>query len=156
METIQLDFDPVEIRYEELLQMFFHNHSPEYNIMVRQYASAIFYHDEEQRKQAEAALQREEAAQGCKLYTQILPYEKLYIAENYHQKYYLQMVELLKNDLRKNYASFRELVDSTAAARINGYVKGQGSTKQLLQEIDGFGLSDKGRKRLLEIVDSYE
>lgn len=156
METIQLDFDPVEIRYEELLQMFFHNHSPEYNIMVRQYASAIFYHDEEQRKQAEAALQREEAAQGCKLYTQVLPYEKLYIAENYHQKYYLQMVELLKNDLRKNYASFRELVDSTAAARINGYVKGQGSTKQLLQEIDGFGLSDKGRKRLLEIVDSYE
>ncbi len=156
METIQMDFDPSEISYEELLKIFFYNHSPEYNIAVRQYASAVFYHDEVQRQRAEAALQREEAAQGCKLYTQILPYEKLYLAENYHQKYYLQMVDLLKNDLRKNYASFRELVDSTAAARVNGYVKGQGSLKQLMQEIDRFGLSDKGRKRLIEIVDSYE
>jgi peptide-methionine (S)-S-oxide reductase len=156
METLQLDFDPAEVPYEELLQLFFHHHSPEYNIMVRQYASAIFYHHEEQRQQAEAALQREEAARGCRLYTQILPYEKLYIAENYHQKYYLQMVVLLKNDLKKNYPSFGEMVDSTAAARINGYVKGQGSMKQLLEEIDSFGLSDKGRKRLIEIVDSYE
>ena len=156
METIQMDFDPSEVSYEELLKIFFYNHSPEYNIAVRQYASAVFYHDEVQRQQAEAALQREEAAQGCELYTQILPYEKLYLAENYHQKYYQQMIDLLKNDLRKNYASFRELVDSTAAARINSYVKGQGSLKQLMQEIEDFGLSDKGRKRLIEIVDSYE
>lgn len=155
METIQLDYNPEEITYEELLKIFFDGHSPEYDISVRQYQSAIFYHDEEQKQAAAAALQKEEQAKGSQLYTQLMPYKKLYLAEGYHQKYYLQLVDMLKADVRKNYTDFMAFVNSTAAARINGYIKGAGSMEQLLQEIDTFNLSEKSRKRLIEIVESY-
>jgi peptide-methionine (S)-S-oxide reductase len=61
----------------------------------------------------------------------------------------------LKNDIKKHYPNFKDFVDSTAAARINGYIKGVGTMEQLNEEIDMLGLSEKGKKRLIEIVDSY-
>jgi peptide-methionine (S)-S-oxide reductase len=137
------------------LQLFFENHSPEYNISARQYISVIFYQDEKQREAAVKALAEVQEKSGVKLYTQVLPYEKIYLAEAYHQKFYLQQVDLLKNDVKKHYLNFKDFVDSTAAARINGYVKGVGTMGQLNEEIDLLGLSEKGKKRLIEIVDSY-
>ncbi|MDF2591606.1 MAG: Methionine sulfoxide reductase [Clostridia bacterium] len=150
-----MDYNPEEITYEELLQIFFDNHSPEYNVSARQYISVIFYQDEKQLEAATKALIQTQEKRGEKIYTQILPYEKIYIAETYHQKYYMQRVDLLKNDIKKHYPKFKDFVDSTAAARINGYVKGLGTMNQLMGEIDKLGLSDKGKKRLIEIVDSY-
>ncbi|MDF2891931.1 MAG: Methionine sulfoxide reductase [Clostridia bacterium] len=150
-----MDYNPEEITYEELLQIFFDKHSPEYNVPVRQYMSAIFYHDEKQLESAASALAKEQEKRGIKLFTKILPYEKIYMAENYHQKYYLQLVDLLKSDIKKHYPDFKDFVDSTAAARINGYLKGLGTMDMLMEEIETFGLSEKGKKRLIEIVDSY-
>ena len=149
-----MDYNPEEITYEELLLMFFDNHSPEHNISARQYASVIFYQDEKQLEAATKVLVQEQEKRGIKLYTQILPYEKIYLAEAYHQKYYMQQVDLLKNDIKMHYMNFKDFVDSTAAARINGYVKGVGTVEQLAMEIDLLGLSEKGKKRLIEIVDS--
>jgi len=122
---------------------------------VRQYASAIFYHDENQKTAAMEALSKEQDKRGVKLYTLIMPYEKLFLAEGYHQKYYLQLVDILKSEMKNHYPKLKDFIDSTAAARINGYLKGLGTTEDLLEEIDYLGLSDKGKKRLLEIVDSY-
>lgn len=150
-----MDYNPEEVTYEELLEIFFDNHSPEYNISVRQYISVIFYQDEKQLDAATKALSQEQEKRGVKLYTQILPYEKIYMAESYHQKYYMQQVDLLKNDIKKHYPKFKDFVDSTAAARINGYAKGLGTMEQLMGQIDLLGLSEKGKKRLIEIVDSY-
>ena len=155
IETIQMDYNPEEITYDELLQLFFENHSPEFNAPVRQYMSVIFYQDEIQLEAATKALAKEQQKRGVKLYTQIIPYKKIYLAEAYHQKYYLQLVDLLKNDIRKHYLNFKDFVDSTAAARVNGYLKGVGTRSQLDLEIDLLGLSEKGKKRLIEIVDSY-
>ncbi len=101
------------------------------------------------------ALAQEQEKRGEKLYTLIMPYERIYIAEAYHQKYYLQQVDLLKSDIKKYYPKFKDFVDSTSAARVNGYLKGLGTMEQLMGEIDMLGLSDKGKKRLIEIVDSY-
>ena len=150
-----MDYNPEEVTYEELLKIFFDNHSPHYSVPTRQYMSAIFYQDEKQLELATKALLQEQEKRGVKLYTQILPYKEMYLAEAYHQKYYLQLVDLLKNDIKKHYPKFRDFVDSTSAARINGYVKGLGNMDRLMEEIDGFGLSEKGKKRLIDIVDSY-
>lgn len=150
-----MDYNPEEVTYEELLQIFFDNHSPEYNISARQYISVIFYQDEKQQEAATKALTQEQEKRGEKLFTQILPYEKIYMAEAYHQKYYMQLVDMLKSDIRSHYPKFKDFIDSTAAARINGYVKGLGTMEQLMKEIDLLGLSEKGKKRLIEIVDSY-
>lgn len=118
--------------------------------------SAIHYSDEKQREEAVKSFASQEARLGTKLYTEIMPLGKFYLAEAYHQKYYLQQVSILKEELKKNYTDFKEFVNSTAAARVNGYVKGIGSMERLMQEIEQFGLSDRGKIRLIEIVDSYE
>jgi peptide-methionine (S)-S-oxide reductase len=150
-----LEYDPKEVAYEELLKLFFNNHIPEYDVNVRQYASAIFYHDDSQRKAALTALEQAQQERGAKIHTIVMPFEIFYLAEPYHQKYYLQMVDILKSDIKSCYPRFRDFIDSTAAARINGYLKGLGSIEGLMEEIDALGLSDKGKKRLIEIVDSY-
>lgn len=150
-----MDFNPQEITYEELLRLFLNWHSPEYNVATRQYVSAIFYHNENQKEAAIEAINLEQQKNGIKLYTLMLPYEKLYLAEAYHQKYYLQLVDVLKQDIKSYYPNIRDFIDSTTAARINGYIKGLGTMDQLVKDIELMGLSEKGKKRLIEIVDSY-
>jgi peptide-methionine (S)-S-oxide reductase len=119
-----MDHDPSLISYEELLDVFWANHGPQYPPFSRQYASIIFYHTEEQRRLAEASKAREEARLGKKVYTEIKPAGTFTWAEDYHQKYYLQSSSGLMRELRAKYPDFRDLVNSTEAARANGYAGG--------------------------------
>jgi hypothetical protein len=50
------------------------------------------------------------------------------------------------------YPDMADLVNSTAAARTNGYISGHGTFSQLQEELSGFGLSPQGEQRLLKIV----
>jgi hypothetical protein len=74
------------------------------------------------------------------------------VAEDYHQKYLLKGHSVLNGELVRIYPSHRDLVDSTAAARLNGYVGGHGTKAQLSGEIARLGLSTRGKKILLELV----
>ena len=146
-ETIQIDFDPSKVAYAELLDIFWSCHNPCARAYSRQYISAIFTNGEEQRKLAEESKRKQEAARG-KIATEILPAGKFYVAEDYHQKYYLRGAEELMKEFQSFYpdpAAFRE---STAAARVNGYVGGDGSPDRLKAEIDSLGLSVRGREAL--------
>ena len=58
-------------------------------------------------------------------------------------------------DFNAIYPNFNDFIYSTAAARINGYAKGLCDMKSLLEEIDTFGLSERGKKKLIEVVESY-
>jgi peptide methionine sulfoxide reductase MsrA len=119
-----MDYDPSLVSYEELLQMFWANHSPQYRPYSRQYASIILYHDEEQKRLAEASKAREEAHLGRNVYTEIRPVGTFYWAEDYHQKYYLQHQPSLMSELRARYPDFEDFVNSTEAARANGSAGG--------------------------------
>jgi peptide methionine sulfoxide reductase msrA/msrB len=93
-ESIEVVFDPSRIGYAELLGYFFRMHDPttanrQGHDMGPQYRSAIFYHDEEQRKTAErvkAEVERSGKWKG-KVVTEIVPAGAFYVAEDYHQKY---------------------------------------------------------------------
>jgi len=96
-EAVQVKFDPKEVSYEKLADVFFKNHNP--TTMNRQgpdvgsqYRSAIFYHSEEQRKVAEKVKKEVEKSGRWKgpIVTQIVPAEGFYEAEEYHQKYYFK------------------------------------------------------------------
>jgi methionine-S-sulfoxide reductase len=87
-ESIQVDYDPEVISYRDLLAEFWAQHSPIRPSRSRQYASVIFYGNDEEKREAEESKQGMERAMGMQLHTDIQPLERFYLAEEYHQKYY--------------------------------------------------------------------
>lgn len=80
-ETIQIEFDENQVNYEALLDVFWKNHNPA-AVTKRQYMSAIFYNNEEQKSMAEKSLQAmRERFKPKTIRTEILPAEKFYDAE---------------------------------------------------------------------------
>ena len=151
-ETIQIDYDPTVLSYEELLDVFWDSHTPVSRSVSRQYGSVVFYHDEEQRNVATSAKERRETQSGRQITTEIVPYSEFWLAEDYHQKYRLRGVDDLMAEFEATYPDSRQFVDSTAAARVNGYLGGHGTLTQLQEEIESLGLSPQGRNRLEELV----
>jgi peptide-methionine (S)-S-oxide reductase len=100
-ESVELTYDPGKIGYAKLLDVFWHNVDPvtpdaQFCDHGHQYRSAVFYHDEEQKRLAEAA--KAELAKSGRfkqpIVTEIVPAATFWPAEDYHQHYYL------KNPLR--------------------------------------------------------
>jgi peptide-methionine (S)-S-oxide reductase len=94
-EVIKIDFDPGEIAFKDLLTVFFATHDPttlnrQGNDVGTQYRSAIFYADEEQKREAEAFIKElnDSKAFGKPVVTTLEPLGEFYEAEDYHQKYY--------------------------------------------------------------------
>lgn len=94
-EAVEVRYDPNEISYRELLGIFFATHDPttlnrQGNDVGSQYRSAVFYADEEQKRQAEQVIAQLE---GEKVYdspivTKLEPLETFYEAEGYHRNYF--------------------------------------------------------------------
>lgn len=152
-ETIQIDFDPAKITYADLLKIFWESHNPARAAWSRQYMSIIFYHSPEQKKLALESKQAWEKRWG-KIYTEIMPAGDFYLAEDYHQKYLLRQEPSLLAELKAVYPSVQGLVDSTAAARINGYLGGFGDPANLPAVAEKLGLSPEGGRRLASLAGS--
>jgi len=135
-----------------LLDVFWEDHDPTDRAWSRQYRSFVFYHDDNQEKLALETKEREAKKRDAKIQTEILPITRFYLAEDYHQKYQLRQHRDLMNEFKGMYTRNIDFVNSTAAARINGYVGGYPNITQLETNIKRLGLSPAGQKRLLEIV----
>jgi peptide-methionine (S)-S-oxide reductase len=138
------------ISYAELLDVFWSAHNPATPSLSRQYRSAIFYSDGEQRRLAEESKKRRQ--KSGRIYTDVEPLSKFYLAEDYHQKYYLRSVDDLMGELRAQYPEERQFVDYTTAARLNGYVSGFGTREQLEGELESFGLSEQAEQYIRKRV----
>ncbi len=93
-EVVQVDYDPDKTSYEELLEVFWSNHDPttlnrQGPDVGKQYRSAIFFHDDEQREKAERSLAELDAGDRFSgpIVTEIAPAQKFWRAEEYHQRY---------------------------------------------------------------------
>ncbi|MBI6118940.1 peptide-methionine (S)-S-oxide reductase MsrA [Salegentibacter maritimus] len=94
-EAIQIKFNPQEISFQELLYVFFAIHDPttlnrQQNDVGTQYRSAVFYHSESQKEQAEsiiAELDKKEVFTN-KIVTEFTSAKEFYIAEKEHQNFY--------------------------------------------------------------------
>jgi peptide-methionine (S)-S-oxide reductase len=118
-----------------------------------QYKSIIFYHNDEQKRLAEESKERLEAELNDKIFTEIIPASTFYLAEDYHQKYYLQQIPELFNEFKAIYPDMNDFISSTAAARINGYAAGYGTQAILQEELPDYGLSPGGTSKVLEIAE---
>ncbi len=142
-EAISIDFDPEVISYNELLEHFWQGHRCERNNSSTQYQNAVFYRNDEQKEQAEAALKNRAAALGItpeKVATKIIPVKTFTYAEKYHQKY------AIRGDIREAidglYPDAKSLADSTVATRLNAYL-GDGIDQdraKFLNELSDYGL----------------
>lgn len=153
-ETVQIDYDPARITYRELLDVFWTGHDPMRRSWSRQYASIIFYHNEEQRKLAEETKARMTMDLRGSVHTEILSNSDFTLAENYHQKHSLQQYPEFMEEVLRIYPSTGEFVASTAAARLNGYLGGEGSYEALIGDIGRLGLSPARRQALRGLVQS--
>jgi methionine-S-sulfoxide reductase len=151
-ETLQVDFDPAKISYERLLEIFWQEHDPTGRSWSAQYKAAVFFQDDEQKRLALESRDRMAAKLSKPIQTEIIALSRFYPAEAYHQKYYLRNHKRLLAELQRYYAADAALLDSTAAARVNGYLGRSGSTDNLKAEIDRYGLSAEGRGELLRLA----
>ena len=94
-EVVQIDFDPAEVSYRELLEIFFAIHDPttlnrQGADVGTQYRSAIYYHNDEQKQEAERLIQELNAQEiwGGPIVTEVTALPKFYPAEDYHREYY--------------------------------------------------------------------
>ena len=93
-EVCQIYFDPKQISYDELLEVFWTTHDPttlnrQGNDVGTQYRSVIFYHNEDQKKSAiESKANIATKIWDNPIVTEISPYENFYLAEDYHQDYF--------------------------------------------------------------------
>ena len=151
-ETVEVDYDPTVITYDDLLDIFWTSHDPTIVTYSKQYKSVIFYHNDEQKTLAELSKEQEEARRGKKIQTEVVPFSAFHMAEDYHQKYYLQQDGEIMNEFKAIYGTKGEFFNSMAAARINGLLGGNGTVEALREQIDTFGLSAVKQQRLLEIL----
>jgi len=151
-ETLQVDFDPSKVSYAQLLHIFWASHEPFAKQWSRQYMSMIHYHTDEQKRVAYESKNLEETKNKTRIFTEIVPAKEFYLAEDYHQKYYLRQVRELFDEFMAIYPKPSDLVSSTAAARVNGYTGSYGSMEGLKAEMDMLGLSPAGKKKLLHIM----
>ncbi|GAB1421896.1 peptide-methionine (S)-S-oxide reductase MsrA [Anaerolineales bacterium] len=94
-EVIQIEFDPEQVSFRTILEVFFTVHDPttlnrQGADMGTQYRSVIFYHNEEQKQIAQDIIRELESEKVFKnpIVTEISPIDHFYAAEDYHQSYY--------------------------------------------------------------------
>ncbi|WP_239060917.1 peptide-methionine (R)-S-oxide reductase MsrB [Desulfovibrio sp. JC022] len=139
LEVVQVRFDPEQVSYEEILRVFLKHHDPtdpggSFNDRGNQYTSAVFYHNDEQKKIAGQVLVKMDGAGVFErpLATKLIPFEKFYRAEEYHQDYYK------KNPVRYNWYRFMSGRDSF----IEEHWSGKDGRNESTGEIDGYTRPD--------------
>lgn len=143
-----MDYDPSVISYGTLLSMFWSSHNPTVP-HKRQYMSAIFYYNDEQRQLAAETMKEEQRRYNATILTNILPIETFTEAEDYHQKYLLRSHPLL---FRLFGFSDRELVTSHVAAKVNGYIGGYGTMEQFERDSASWKLDEQQKSALRTII----
>lgn len=94
-EAVEVRYDPKEISYQKLLEMFWKNHDPttpnrQGPDFGTQYRSVVFFHSKEQEKTAKEAKEKLQKSFSKPIVTEIVPAQTFFKAEDYHQKYFMK------------------------------------------------------------------
>lgn len=123
-EVVQIEYDPDELRYEDVLEWFWANHDWASSAPKRQYRSVVLAHDDTQHETARRRRSAREERAGRSAATDVERLEAFTRAEDYHQKYELRSTPVAGDELVARCGD--AFVDSTVVARLNGFVAGHG------------------------------
>ena len=103
-ETIRIDYDPAQVSYGELLDIFLNGVDPfdeggQFIDRGHSYTLAVYYLTDEERQLAAAAIEKLENASGQKVYISLEPFTAFYSAEEEHQDYYRKHPEEFRQEL---------------------------------------------------------
>jgi peptide-methionine (S)-S-oxide reductase len=153
VESIEVLYDPKVVSYDELLDVFWESHDPSGRPYTNQYSSIVLATTDAQLATARESARRYEVANGKSVATRIEPLSRFYPAEDYHQKYYLRQDPTLAREFSAMFGGDEQaLRDSAAAAKVNGYIAGDGTPTQLAARIGSLGLAEKATAYLQERV----
>jgi peptide methionine sulfoxide reductase msrA/msrB len=112
-EAVEITYDPEVISYEQLLDVYWRQIDPtdaagQFEDRGRQYETAIFYSDEQQKKTAEESKRRMEQLLGVTIETKILPAVPFYRAEEYHCRFYAKNPQRYKQSSARRESYKRE------------------------------------------------
>ncbi|TWT27424.1 peptide-methionine (S)-S-oxide reductase [Planomicrobium sp. CPCC 101110] len=152
-ETVEIDFDPAILNFEDVLLHFWRNHYPNRdNYKGRQYISLLRYHNGKQEQVANKVKAQMEKELGEAIETDIAPFTGFTLAEERHQKYYLKRYPKALDQLENLYPTPDLLLNSTFAARMNGFVKGYGTREELKHEIAGWPIEEEHRQFMIALL----
>lgn len=136
-EVVQVAYDPAELSYADLLEVFWSGHDWHSSAPKRQYRSVVLAHDDEQYEAARRERDALADRTGTPVETAVERREEFYAAELFHQKYELRSVSAVGDELETLYGD--AFAESTVTARLNGFVAGRGEPAQrdaLLASLD--------------------
>ncbi len=114
--------------------------------------SLLLYHNHDQKDIAEKKRTEWEHILNGDIQTEIASYSTFYLAEDYHQKYYLKRFKNAIEKLNTCFPNHTDFVNSTLTARLNGLAKGYGSPPEIRKEINDWGLNTENKKALIELL----
>lgn len=122
-ETLQVDYNPEEVSYEELLELAFESHNPNRKVRKTQYQNVIFVSEGEQREALKSYLAERGIAPDS-METRVEKLSTFYPAEDYHQKHSLRARDDLLRPFTQSGYDEKQLRESPAAAKLNGLASG--------------------------------
>jgi methionine-S-sulfoxide reductase len=152
VETVQVIFDPTRVTYRELLDVFAGAHNPSSPKWKRQYISAIYYSDNIQQDEALKWRADYEDKRKRKVNTEIAQAGTFFLAEGYHQKYYLQRRPDLVRELKAIFGAEDYLIVSSAATVLNAFVGDELNASELKRALGALNLPADKLDYLLELA----
>jgi peptide-methionine (S)-S-oxide reductase len=155
---LEIEFDRSIISYADILQEFWGNHDAvkDRNYRGRQYISILLLHDETQREVAQKVKTNWEEKQDTVIQTEFQTYNSFFVAEDYHQKYYLKRFRSAAEFLLSHFLNHESFFHSTIAARLNGIAKGFGTIAAFRDEIENWGLDKSAKIVLFDILNQIK
>jgi peptide-methionine (S)-S-oxide reductase len=146
-EVLQVEFDPSQLSFQDLLTMFWAGHDPTRDGRRSQYRSILICEDAKQLSLATESKSEVERKLGRKVQTEVIGGKPFYPAEDYHQKWKLRRRAALYEDLAKSFDREELLLRSFAATKLNAIAGGhlnQTTVESLRHRLslseDGFAL----------------
>ena len=141
------------ISYEALLDIFWRSHNAFGRSWSTQYQAVLWTHGPGQADIARASAASWGKAKDSEVQTPMRPATRFWIAEDYHQKYYLRSRGQLLKALVGANATEDEIRESTIAARANGWITGHGKAAEIAREAEVLGIDAKAGALLNEALD---
>ncbi|WP_046178404.1 peptide-methionine (S)-S-oxide reductase MsrA [Domibacillus tundrae] len=153
-ETVQIDFDPSLLSFEDIIRTFWAHHTSTHRVTYRerQYMSILFYHDQQQKQTIDKVKKELELERKETIETEIQPFTAFILAEDRHQKYHLKRFKQAAGMLETSFPSEASFMNSTLIARLNGFVKEFGTLQNIHQEIKLWNIPDSSRHILLDMM----